>query len=617
MRVFAVAASMAVLTSPVLAGTTYRFRTISEGSERLDVSGRVWVEGSQARREYDPGGQRPFDENRVEIIRAGEPGMVVLDLKARTFLKTPLVASPLSTLRLATPLEGPFSMSDLSVALERGQGAESVGSYPVRRLVLTVSYRLSESGSATQKRGRISARAEFWVSDRFAGTRLGFGDGEVSLRTGIEEVDAAISVRLTGVSGLAVKTIQTASRTMEGESEQTDSVTRRITEIVETSVAAARFEVPPDLKPRIPGEAETLEVVGEDEQAADEAAPVGQRPPHPGKANASILKPGGEGPPGLTEALMLLRAGHTNEALGRLKAIDKAAGKGCVLCALSLAIAYNQVSAYKGAAAAARRVIDDPSCGEQILARAYNELGLALAPMRETKDKERLIAAEEAFRKALTLGGGGADDALQNLVTVLYRLDRPEDARSLLRQLLQGTAQERTKAWARRALENPRCSHARCPSGITFVSADGESVDLETLRGKVVLITFWATWCRPCVESVPDLKSIQHRFGGDLFAIVGVNVDNDREVMTRFVTTQKIPWAQCWDEDSHITRDVFDVDRFPTEVVLDHEGVEVGRSSGWGPGFADRLAHKLLETLGPAKKARQQRTEGRKASGAQ
>jgi hypothetical protein len=62
---------------------------------------------------------------------------------------------------------------------------------------------------------------------------------------------------------------------------------------------------------------------------------------------------------------------------------------------------------------------------------------------------------------------------------------------------------------------------------------------------------------------------------------------------------------------------VFDVDRFPTEVVLDHEGVEVGRSSGWGPGFADRLAHKLLETLGPAKKARQQRTEGRKASGAQ
>jgi hypothetical protein len=116
------------------------------------------------------------------------------------------------------------------------------------------------------------------------------------------------------------------------------------------------------------------------------------------------------------------------------------------------------------------------------------------------------------------------------------------------------------------------------------------------------------------VEAVPDLKCIQHRFGNDLFAIVGVNVDSEPELMTSFVGAHKIAWPQCWDDSGRVTRDVFGVDSFPTEVVLDHEGVEVGRSSGWGQGFADRLVRKLLEALGPAQKARKRASEGQQAS---
>jgi thiol-disulfide isomerase/thioredoxin len=612
MRALVIAALVAVLASPALAGTTYRFRTISEGSQRLDVSGRVWVAGSQARREYAPGGPYPFDEDRVEIVREGEPDVVVLDLKGRTFRRTPLVKTcSLGTLRLAVPFEGPYSVSDLNVALDLGQDAELVGSYPVRRFVLTVGYGLSQNKGGQTQRAHIAARAEFWISDHLAKTRLGFGDGEVSLRSGIEEVDAAISARLSGVSGLAVKSIQTATRTIEGGAEETESVTRRITEIVETSVAAARFEVPAEFTHRRPNAAVALHVIGEPAPAADHTTPTEQPVPRAGATHTMRLRLDDEAPPGFSDALMLLKTGRVNEALGRLKSIDKARGGGCALCVLGLAMAYNRVGAYKDAAAAARRLIDDRSANEEILARAYNELGIALTA---AKDKEQLIAAEEAFRRSLTLGGGKLEAALQNLVTLLFRLDRSEEARTLLRQLLKGAAEERIKAWATRALENPRCSHARCPSGITFVTADGESVDLEDLRGKVVLISFWASWCAPCVEAVPDLKCIQHRFGNDLFAIVGVNVDSEPELMTSFVGAHKIAWPQCWDDSGRVTRDVFGVDSFPTEVVLDHEGVEVGRSSGWGQGFADRLVRKLLEALGPAQKARKRASEGQQAS---
>jgi hypothetical protein len=82
-----------------------------------------------------------------------------------------------------------------------------------------------------------------------------------------------------------------------------------------------------------------------------------------------------------------------------------------------------------------------------------------------------------------------------------------------------------------------------------------------------------------------------------------VNVDHEREEMTRFVASQNIDWPQYWDKGDRVTRDVFAVDAFPTEIILDHEGVEVGRSKGWGTSSSDVLARRVLDALGPARKA--------------
>ena len=612
----ALVASLLILVSAsgALGGTTYRFRTIREGSQRLDISGRVWVEGNEARREYDAGGPYPFDENRVEIAREGEPEVSVLDLKGRTFHRIPRAeTSRLGTLRLPAPFDGPYAVRDVVVSLERRVEPESGGSNAVRCLVLTAEYGLSQTSGSQKLSAHVAVRAEFWVSDRRAGMRLGFGDGEVALRSGIEEVNAALSTPLRGVDGLALRSVVRATRVIEGRVEETESLTQRITEIGDTRVEAARFEVPADLNYRQPATAEILQVIAEPVTAGDYAAPAQRLLTDSPNLPATALRLDDSGPPGLGEALMLLQGGQANEALAKLKSIEKARGGGCSLCVLGLAMAYNRVGAWKDATAAARRLVEGGSVGEEILARAYNELGIAQIA---SKDKKRLVEAEQALRKATAFTNVRLEAAYQNLVSVLFRLDRKDEAQTVLRQLQKQATQEDTREWAARALENPRCSESRCPRAVTFVTENGESVDLESLRGKVVLVTFWASWCAPCVQAIPDLKYIQKRFEKELFAIVGVDIDADRDTMTRLVTAQKISWPQCWDAHGRITHDMFGINSFPTDVLLDHEGVEVGRSRGWGPGFADRLVRAILDALDGARKAHKRAGERREASGA-
>src|SRR3989442_943854 len=59
---------------------------------------------------------------------------------------------------------------------------------------------------------------------------------------------------------------------------------------------------------------------------------------------------------------------------------------------------------------------------------------------------------------------------------------------------------------ARQLLKNPRCATEACLPRLSFVSADGHYTTGDELRGKVVLLSFWATWCGPCVAAMPDLK---------------------------------------------------------------------------------------------------------------
>ena len=105
----------------------------------------------------------------------------------------------------------------------------------------------------------------------------------------------------------------------------------------------------------------------------------------------------------------------------------------------------------------------------------------------------------------------------------------------------------------------------------------GESFNTDTLRGKVVLIEFWATTCGPCVSELPVLQSI-YDANKDNFEIVGVSNDRSRRKLERFLETRKTPWPQLWIDKQVGNREYCastGINQLPSSILLDQDATVV------------------------------------------
>jgi peroxiredoxin len=112
------------------------------------------------------------------------------------------------------------------------------------------------------------------------------------------------------------------------------------------------------------------------------------------------------------------------------------------------------------------------------------------------------------------------------------------------------------------------------PLELAFTAVDGRKVDLADLRGKVVLLDFWATWCPPCVEEVPALVATYEKFRDQGFEIVGISLDKDRKALDAFTAEHKMTWPQFFDGkgwDNELAQR-FKIQSVPTMWLLDREG---------------------------------------------
>jgi len=78
-------------------------------------------------------------------------------------------------------------------------------------------------------------------------------------------------------------------------------------------------------------------------------------------------------------------------------------------------------------------------------------------------------------------------------------------------------------------------STGEAPPPIDMPDQNGKKVDLEELRGKVVLVDFWASWCAPCKQEMPVLESLHKKYAEQGLVIVGVNIDNSSKKMNSFL----------------------------------------------------------------------------------
>jgi peroxiredoxin len=77
---------------------------------------------------------------------------------------------------------------------------------------------------------------------------------------------------------------------------------------------------------------------------------------------------------------------------------------------------------------------------------------------------------------------------------------------------------------------------------------DGKLFKLSELRGKIVLLDFWATWCAPCVAELPNIKKLHDRHAADGLVVVSVSFDRDAEIARKFAAEKQMTWPQIWAE---------------------------------------------------------------------
>lgn len=113
---------------------------------------------------------------------------------------------------------------------------------------------------------------------------------------------------------------------------------------------------------------------------------------------------------------------------------------------------------------------------------------------------------------------------------------------------------------------------------VTGVSLHGTDFDWSKYRGKVVLVDFWATWCGPCREELPNVKVAYEKYHGQGFEVVGISLDDDRNKLVSFVESEQIPWTNLFAEPVNgepvepPTAKYYGVTGIPTAILVDREG---------------------------------------------
>ena len=105
-----------------------------------------------------------------------------------------------------------------------------------------------------------------------------------------------------------------------------------------------------------------------------------------------------------------------------------------------------------------------------------------------------------------------------------------------------------------------------------LTSVTGDTVDLSRLRGRVVYVDFWASWCAPCKRSFPWMNTLFQRYGGEGLAIVAVNVDKRRTDADRFLRDVPAAFTVVFDARGTVPT-AYDVKGMPSSYLVDRRGV--------------------------------------------
>ncbi len=277
---------------------------------------------------------------------------------------------------------------------------------------------------------------------------------------------------------------------------------------------------------------------------------------------------------GFAEAQSLEKRHRYSFALDAYRKADKLDGNRCALCAEKAVELATGLRDWKAAEAASGELLAIAQNPAQE-AGAHLERAKVLLAMGKAKKKSECFA--EAEKEAQSALAAAPQDTSAMYVQAMCLAEQQQDDQArqvfsaLLPKLKPGSLDlERVS----RFVERLDLVRARIAPAFRVTTLDGKQVSLDGLRGKVVLLDFWATWCGPCREALPHVQQIAREFAGQPLVILSVSLDSDEAKWKDFVAHNGMTWPKY--RDGGFTGPVsqlFGLNAIPHTFTIDSDGV--------------------------------------------
>lgn len=280
--------------------------------------------------------------------------------------------------------------------------------------------------------------------------------------------------------------------------------------------------------------------------------------------------------------------GNYKEAVAHFSTANQLAGNKCSECYLWLARIAMAEGNLDDALAKTEKADATASTGPE---RASAELYQGVILTR----RGDLAQAEGAF-KAASAANPQCTECRFDLGFLLLRESKDSEGVAVLKSVMPQFSDTPRGREIQRFIADPSRIRKNYAPEFSAKLDTGEEINLDTLKGKVVVLDFWGIWCTACREALPQLQNLAATTDPARVAIISVDEGDPQPKWAQYVRRNDMNWPQVYDADRSLYRS-FGVDGFPRYYVLSKDGIILDQFKGWNRNAAADIRSAITRAL--------------------